>query len=70
MSNIKIVLKRSPQDPENGIWIDGVRLKAVTNVAVSGSARSIPTVTLTVIPIQLELDLEGSDVIQDGPALS
>lgn len=64
MANVKIVLKRSPVDPENGVWIDGVKLDGVQEVSVYGAAREIPHVVLKLVPTAIELGAEDPDIDQ------
>jgi hypothetical protein len=59
---VKIVLKRKPMDPENGIWVDGVRLAGVSKVDVHGGVGEIPYITVKLLPQQLELNLEDPDM--------
>jgi hypothetical protein len=62
MSEIKIILKRSPLDPNNGVWIDGVKLEHVKEVNVFGGAGQVPQVVLTLFPETLTLGLEDPDL--------
>jgi hypothetical protein len=64
MSEVKIVLKRSPMDPDNGVWIDGVKLEGVKEVSVFGGAGQVPQVTLTLLPKTLTLGLDNPDLEQ------
>ncbi len=65
MSAVKIVLKRSPMDPENGVWIDGVKLDGVMKVTVSGSVQQVPTVSIKLIPKSIEVALDDPDIKQN-----
>lgn len=62
MSEVKIVLTRSPLSAENGVWIDGVKVQDVKDVTVYGSAGEIPQVVITVLPKKLTLGLENPDI--------
>ena len=62
MSEVKIVLKRSPLDKENGVWIDGVKLEDVVEVAVYGGVKEVPHVVLKLLPKTLVLGLEDPDL--------
>ena len=62
MSEVKIVLKRSPIDPENGVWIDGVKIEDVKEISVYGGVGQIPQVVLTLIPKTLTLGLNYPDI--------
>lgn len=62
MSEVKIVLKRSPLDKENGVWIDGVRVEDVQEVNVFGSACQVPQVVITLLPKILTLGLDDPDI--------
>ena len=62
MSDIKIILKRSPRDPENGIWIDGVKVPNVKDITVYGAAAEIPQVVITLYPQQITMGLDSPDV--------
>jgi hypothetical protein len=50
MSEVKIILKRSPRDPENGVWIDGVKVPDVKHVVI------------TLVPKQITMGLDSPDV--------
>jgi hypothetical protein len=69
MSEVKIVLKRSPKDPENGVWIDGNRIPDVKDVTVYGTATDIAQVVITMMPkkIIIGLDSPDMDVVSDEP---
>ena len=69
MSEVKIVLKRNPKDPENGVWIDGVRVPDVKDVTVYGTATDIAQVVITMIPkkITIGLDSPDMDLVSDEP---
>lgn len=62
MSEVKIVLKRSPQDPENGVWIDGVKIPHVKDVTVYGDSTAMPQVIITVLPKKVTLGLDNPDI--------
>jgi len=62
MSEVKIILKRSPRHPENGVWIDGVRVPNVKDVTVYGTGTEIPMVVLTLLPEQITLGIDGPDI--------
>jgi hypothetical protein len=64
MSEVKIVLKRSPRDPENGVWIDGVKVPDVRDVTVYGASTDVPQVIITLIPKQITMGLEDPDIDQ------
>ena len=69
MSEVKIVLKRSPKDPDNGVWIDGIRVPDVKDVTVYGTATDIAQVVITMIPkkITIGLDSPDMDIVSDEP---
>jgi hypothetical protein len=62
MADVKIVLKRSPLDPENGVWIDGVKMEDVKEVNVFGGASQIPQVVITLYPKTLTLGIDKPDI--------
>jgi hypothetical protein len=62
MSEVKIVLKRSPRDPENGVWIDGVKVPDVRDVTVYGASTDVPQVIITLIPKQITMGLDSPDI--------
>lgn len=62
MSEVKIVLKRTPSDPDNGVWIDGIKVPLVKEVAVYGGGGQIPQVVLTLIPDKITLGLDDPDI--------
>lgn len=62
MADVKIVLKRSPSDKENGVWIDGVKLDNVAEVSVFGGAKEIPHVIIKLIPKSIELGVSNPDI--------
>lgn len=62
MSEVKIILKRSPMDPENGVWIDGVKVPHVKDVTVYGAASEAPQVVITLLPKQITMGLDSPDV--------
>lgn len=62
MAEVKIVLKRSPMDPENGVWIDGQKLDGVVEVTAYGASREIPYVVINLLPKTLILGLENPDI--------
>jgi hypothetical protein len=62
MAEVRIVLKRSPTDKENGVWIDDVKVEDVTEVTVYGSANQIPQVVITLLPKKLTLGLDNPDI--------
>jgi hypothetical protein len=62
MAEVRIVLKRSPMDKENGVWIDDVKVEDVTEVTVFGSANQIPQVVITLLPKKLTLGLDNPDI--------
>jgi hypothetical protein len=64
MPEVKIVLKRSPFDIDNGVWIDGVKVKCVKEVTVYGIAGEIPQVVITMLPKVITLDLDNPDMDQ------
>jgi hypothetical protein len=68
MSEVKIVLKRSPRDSENGVWVDGVKLPDVMDVTVYGTATDIPHVVLTLVPKKIVIGVENPDIdkVPDG----
>ncbi len=68
MSEVKIILKRSPRDPENGVWIDGVKVPDVMDVTVYGTGSDVPQVVLTLVPKKITMGLDNPDVdkVPDG----
>lgn len=62
MSEVKIILKRSPKDPENGVWIDGVKVPDVKDVTVYGAATDMPQVVITLLPKLITMGLDSPDV--------
>lgn len=62
MSDVKIVLKRSPGDPENGVWIDGVKVEGLKEVSVYGGVGQIPQVILTFMPKTITLGVDSPDL--------
>lgn len=58
---VKIVLNRD-QKTASGVWINGVRISNVTDVAVYGNAREIPEVVITIVPNVVTLDSYGANV--------
>lgn len=64
MSDVKIVLKRGPGDPGNGVWIDGFRVPLVTGVLVTGVAGEMPRVQITMIPtsVVVETDVDPETI--------
>lgn len=62
MSEVKIILKRSPRDPENGVWIDGVKVPDVKDVTVYGAATDTPHVVITLVPKQITMGLDSPDI--------
>lgn len=62
MADVKIVLKRSPLDPENGVWIDGVKMEDVKEVNVFGGAGQVPQVVIILFPKTLTLGLDNPDL--------
>lgn len=66
MADVKIVLKRSPMDKENGVWIDGVKVEGVKEVSVFGGVGQIPQVVLTLMPKTITLGLDGPDIDKVG----
>lgn len=62
MAHVKIVLKRKPTDPENGVWIDGVKVENIKDVTVYGACKEIPQVVLTLWPTSIELGVENPDI--------
>jgi len=62
MSEVKIILKRSPRDPENGVWIDGVKVPDVKDVTVYGAATDAPQVVVTLLPKKITIGLDNPDV--------
>lgn len=62
MSEVKIILKRSPRDPENGVWVDGVKIPDVKDVTVYGDSTAIPQVIITVLPKKITLGLDNPDI--------
>jgi len=67
MSEVKIVLKRSPIDSENGVWIDGVKILNVKDVTVYGDASNIPQVVITLMPKLITLGIDNPDIDQVLP---
>lgn len=67
MSEVKIILKRLWRDPENGVWIDGIKIPDVKDVTIYGAAGDIPQVVITLVPKQVTLGLEDPDVDQVLP---
>lgn len=67
MSEVKIILKRNPRDPENGVWVDGLKLPDVKDVTVYGSATDAPQVVLTLYPKKLTIGLDNPDMDQVLP---
>lgn len=61
-ADVKIILKRSPMSPENGVWIDGIKLDGVQDVTVYGGVRQVPQVVITFIPKTIELGVENPDL--------
>ena len=62
MSEVKIVLKQSPRDPENGVWIDGVKVPDVKDVTIYGAADSVPQVVITLYPKKITLGIDNPDI--------
>ena len=62
MSEVKIILKRSPRDPENGVWIDGVKVPHVKDVTVYGTGTEVPMVVLTLLPEQITLGVDNPEI--------
>jgi len=62
MSEVKIVLKRSPKDPENGVWIDGVKVPHLKDVTVYGAATDTPMVVITLLPQQITMGIDNPDI--------
>jgi hypothetical protein len=62
MSEVKIVLKRSPRDAENGVWIDGVKVPDVKDITIFGAADQIPQVVITLVPKTVILGLDDPDI--------
>jgi len=62
MSEVKIVLKRNPSEPENGVWIDGVKVPDVKDVTVYGAASDIPHVVITLFPKKITMGLDDPDI--------
>lgn len=62
MAEVKIVLKRSPLDPENGVWIDGKKLEGVQEVSVFGAVREVPQVVIRLIPKTIVLGVDQPDI--------
>lgn len=62
MSEVKIILKRNPRDPENGVWIDDVKVPDVKDVTVYGAASDIPQVVITLMPKKITLGLDNPDI--------
>jgi hypothetical protein len=62
MSEVKIVLKRSPRDPENGVWIDGMKVPHVKDVTVYGTGNEAPMVVLTLLPEQITLGVDSPEI--------
>jgi len=68
MSEVKIVLKRNPRDPENGVWIDDVKVPDIKDVTVYGAGTDIPHVVITLVPKKIILGLDNPDIdkVPDG----
>lgn len=62
MAEVKIVLKRSPRDPENGVWIDGVKVPDVKDITVYGASTEIPQVVITLIPKLITMGIDNPDI--------
>lgn len=62
MSEVKIILKRSPRDTENGVWIDGVKVQNVKDVVVYGAATEVPQVVITLFPQLVTIGLDSPDI--------
>ena len=62
MSDVKIILKRSPRDSAGGVWIDGVKVPHVKDVTVYGSATEVPQVVITLIPQSITIGLDSPDI--------
>lgn len=62
MSEVKIVLKRNPREPDNGVWIDGVKVPDVKDVTVYGAASDVPHVVITLLPKTITIGLDQPDV--------
>ncbi len=62
MSEVKIILKRSPMDPENGVWIDGVKVPYVKDVTVYGASTDVPQVVITLLPKQITMGIDTPDI--------
>ena len=62
MSEVKIVLRRSPVDGESGVWIDGIKVPGVKEVTVFGNAGEVPQVVLVLIPKVITMDLDKPDI--------
>lgn len=62
MSEVKVVLKRSPVDKDNGVWIDGVKIQGLEEVTVYGAAGEIPHVVIKLMPTILELGATNPDI--------
>jgi hypothetical protein len=62
MSTVRIVLKRSSADPDNGVWVDGVRLTGIEEVAVHGEVGQVPRVLVKLVPSYIEVELEDPDL--------
>lgn len=69
MSEVKVVLKRSFTDPENGVWIDGVKIPAVKDVTIYGAGGEIPQVVITLVPKKITIGLDNPDIdtVSDEP---
>lgn len=66
MSEVKIILKRSPANKENGVWIDGVKVENVTEVSVFGSATETPHVVIKLLPRTIILGVDNPDIDKVG----
>lgn len=64
MANVKVVLKQSPLDPENGIWIDDVKLDTVQAITINGAVGMVPEVILRFVPKSVVVDVDNPDVIK------
>ncbi len=62
MSEVKIVLKRNTREPDNGVWIDGVKVPDVKDVTVYGTAGDIPHVVITLFPKKITIGLDDPDI--------
>jgi hypothetical protein len=49
-------------DPENGVWIDGVKIEDVVDVSVFGSATDIPHVVIRLLPKTLTLGASEPEI--------